>query len=105
MMQTYEPAGHGMIVCISGGNYVLTKDADAEIERLNTYIHQLRGALGYAVPGHIPENPDILNGIADALSKQNDKLHREANLNMAEICRLRGQVALLRSKIIKAGRK
>lgn len=35
-----------------------------------TYIHQLRGALGYDVPGHIPENPEIKNGIADALYKQ-----------------------------------
>lgn len=39
------------------------------------------------------------------IKAENDRLHREANLNMAEICRLRGQVALLRSKIIKAGRK
>ena len=32
---------------------------------------------------------------------ENIKLHKEANANMQEICRLRGQVANLRSKIIR----
>lgn len=41
-----------------------------ELEKCNTYIHQLRGALGYAVPGYVPENPHIKNGIAEALSLQ-----------------------------------
>jgi hypothetical protein len=32
---------------------------------------------------------------------ENIKLHKEANIAMQEICRLRGQVAKLRSKIIR----
>lgn len=37
---------------------------------------------------------------------ENIKLHKEANANMQEICRLRHQVAKLRSKIIRMkGRK
>lgn len=59
-------------------------EKDAEIERLKeendslklgvssleVIVHQLRGALGYAVPDHIPANPEILNRIADALNKE-----------------------------------
>ena len=42
-----------------------------EIDNLkDVYIHQLRCALGYPVPGDIPPNPNILNGIADALQIQ-----------------------------------
>lgn len=36
--------------------------------------YQLRGALGYEVPGHIIENPEIQNGIAQAIEKQNEGL-------------------------------
>jgi hypothetical protein len=36
----------------------------------------------------------------------NDRLQKEANLNMQEICRLRGQIAKIRALIIKkAGKK
>ena len=41
-----------------------------QLAEKDIYIHQLRGALGYTVPGSICENPDILNGIADALQRQ-----------------------------------
>lgn len=41
-----------------------------ELAEKDVYIHQLRGALGYPVPGDIPPNPNILNGIADALQIQ-----------------------------------
>lgn len=49
-------------------------------------IHQLRGALGYAVPGDIIENPDIKNGIAEALSRQVEEL-REENKRLEEVCK------------------
>jgi hypothetical protein len=32
-MQTYQPAGPGMIICDSGGEYVLVSEVKAEIER------------------------------------------------------------------------
>jgi len=38
------------------------------------------------------------------LRADNAKLHAEANINMKEICRLRGQVAKLRSVIVKGNR-
>lgn len=47
------------------------------VPMLIVYVHQLRGALGYPVPGHIRENPDILNGIADALSRELEELRAE----------------------------
>ena len=40
------------------------------VSSLEVIVHQLRGALGYAVPDHIPANPEILNRIADALNKE-----------------------------------
>lgn len=40
------------------------------IEQQAILIQQLRGALGYPVPWHIIENPDIINGIAEAMSQQ-----------------------------------
>jgi hypothetical protein len=42
----------------------------ALLRERDVYIHQLRGALGYPVPGDIAENPDIKNGIAEALQIQ-----------------------------------
>ena len=40
------------------------------VSSLGVIVHQLRGALGYAVPDHTPANPEILNRIADALNKE-----------------------------------
>ena len=40
------------------------------LEEKEIYIEQLRGALGYSVSGDIRENPDIHNGIAEALHQQ-----------------------------------
>ena len=40
------------------------------ISQQSTLIHQLRGALGYPVQGDIIGNPEIVNGIAEALSQQ-----------------------------------
>ena len=42
----------------------------------------------------------------DRLRAENDRLQKEANINMQEICRLRGQIAKIRALIIKkAGKK
>ncbi len=48
------------------------------IKELEIYTQQLRGALGYSVPGNIRENPEIHNGIAEALQQRVESL--EANL-------------------------
>lgn len=44
------------------------------LDELEIYVQQLRGALGYSVTGDIKENPEIVNGIADALEKENKEL-------------------------------
>jgi hypothetical protein len=50
------------------------------IPKLVVYIYQLREALGYNVPGHINENPNIKNGIAEALEQEVERLrHRLDN--------------------------
>lgn len=41
------------------------------------YIYQLRGALGYNVPGYIKDNPDIVNGIAEAQRIQLEEVRQE----------------------------
>ena len=43
-------------------------------KELEVSIQQHRGALGYSVPGSIRENPDIINGIAEALLTQYEAL-------------------------------
>lgn len=60
--------------------YILAKEYDSdvsfllsEIDRLQQENWQLKGALGYSVPGHIPDDPNILNGIADAKQKDLDR--------------------------------
>ena len=50
------------------------------VSSLGVIVHQLRGALGYAVPDHIPANPEILNRIADALNKEIAALKEELRL-------------------------
>lgn len=47
------------------------------VPQLIIHIHQLRGALGYPVPGSIRENNNITNGIADALGRQLEELRQE----------------------------
>lgn len=44
---------------------IIKKFEDQEL-----YIQQLRGALGYSVPGIVPGNPLIVNGIAEAIARQ-----------------------------------
>ncbi len=46
----------------------------SSLEKAQIYIEQLRGALGYAVSGDIRENPEIKNGLADALFRQVNEL-------------------------------
>lgn len=52
------------------GFYAGLQKAEAHIEQLILLIEQLRGALGYPVKGDIPENPEIVNGIAQALNQR-----------------------------------
>ena len=47
----------------------IQKEAAAEIERLTIENWQLKGALGYAVPGDIPQG-DFKCGLCDARAKQ-----------------------------------
>jgi len=42
MIQTYEPY-RGIIICRSGGSYVLTTDHLAEINKKNKEIERLKG--------------------------------------------------------------
>ena len=56
-----------------------------QLAEKDIYIHQLRGALGYTVPGSICENPDILNGIADALQRQLAEKTAEVNRLKAKL--------------------
>jgi hypothetical protein len=42
----------------------------AACKKLGTENWQLRGALGYSVPGDIPDNSNIKNGTAEALQKE-----------------------------------
>lgn len=45
----------------------------------------------------------LINAAQLQAEEEIKKLHAEANLNMQEICRLRGQVSKLRSVIVKKG--
>lgn len=59
----------------SVNNYAIVQANATDWLRLLIKEHyQLRGALGYEVPGHIIENPDIQSGIAQALEQQNERL-------------------------------
>jgi hypothetical protein len=55
----------------------LIRDAYAALTALSVRIEQHRGALGYSVPGDIPEDPSIKNGIAEALHQQLTALSAE----------------------------
>jgi hypothetical protein len=44
-------------------------ELEAALAEKDRYIHQLRGELGYPCPGDIPPNPDIHNGIAEAIAE------------------------------------
>ncbi len=48
----------------------LLNNAEAEINRLTIENWQLKGALGYPVPGHIPESTEFKCGLCDA--RRND---------------------------------
>jgi hypothetical protein len=45
--------------------------------------------------------PELEDSMKETYLEENIRLHKEANLNMQEICRLRGQVARVRSNIVK----
>jgi hypothetical protein len=52
-----------------------------QVTRLTARLEQHRGALGYAVSGDVPDDPDIRNGLADAIAiERNDLRMRVASL-------------------------
>jgi len=54
-----------------------------EIERLNIVVQQHRGALGYPVPGDIMDDPNIMNGLADAREREIELLRADNRKLMA----------------------
>jgi hypothetical protein len=52
----------------------------SSLQGTQIYIEQLRGALGYSIPDHIRENPEIKNGIAEALYQQLETTQSELKL-------------------------
>ena len=51
------------------------------------------------------EMSNIRDGIIEKLNTEISRLHKEANINMKELCRVRGQLAKLRAAIIKRAGK
>lgn len=71
--------------------------------RLETIIEQLRGALGYPVKGNISQDNTILNGIADALSKQITALEAESTTQKETIKFLKEQLRKYQRTMIRRG--
>ncbi|WP_069202661.1 hypothetical protein [Paenibacillus sp. D9] len=67
----------------------------AEVQRLNIVVEQHRGALGYPVAGDIPDDPSIINGLADALEAQGYQMAGDIIVKESEIDHLTAEIERL----------
>lgn len=71
---TWEPAGPGMIKCISGGGYVRKTDHDAEIARLEAEVERLKGNYYIGRASFLEEQVATLRASLAAAEKRVQKL-------------------------------